>query len=138
MFDYQQELRRRIGQFRDHIAAMNHRAHEIAHGPCFMIFEEREPKGCGAAPPQTGHEESVQRLFQTFTELGLLEVADTTWQPDLPEEGWREGPTADRFVQFSFERDCFHLDMPIHTLTREEGEQIVRYRWIDSSPATQR
>ena len=39
MFDYCAELKHRIHQFSGHLASMDHRTHEVAHGPCFMIFE---------------------------------------------------------------------------------------------------
>jgi len=29
-----------------------------------------------------------------------------------------------RFIQFSFEKDCFHLDIPCNVLARGEAEQI--------------
>jgi hypothetical protein len=127
MFDYQAELRRRIEQFRGFLAVMNRRAHEIARGPYFMIFEEKgadAPQAAELAPPG----EPMGQLLQTFTELGLLTKEDVAVRSDLPEEGWREDLSANRFVQFSFEKDCFHLDMPLDTLTREEAEQILSRR----------
>jgi len=37
--DYRAEIERRIGQFRRYLKPMNRRAHEEAHGSCFLIFE---------------------------------------------------------------------------------------------------
>ena len=74
---------RRTRQFSDYLKRMDHRAHEIAHGPSFMVFD--------------------------------VQVPDTGARPD-------------RFVQFSFERTCFHLDMPSITLSRDEANEIIRRR----------
>src|SRR5262249_29852767 len=60
--------------------------------------------------------------------LGLLREQSADVGFDLPDKGWRSDGDGQRFVQFSFERDCFHLDMPRQTLTRDEAQQIVRYR----------
>ena len=35
-----------------------------------------------------------------------------------------ESAPHDRFIQFSFERDCFHMDIPRSTLTRTEAAAI--------------
>ena len=45
-----------------------------------------------------------------------------------PEEGWKQDAFQGRFIQFSFERNWFCLDMPLQTLYRTEAEQIVRSR----------
>ena len=55
----------------------------------------------------------------TFDDLGSVE---------LPIEGWREDNSQNRFIQFSYERDYFCMDMPRQTLFRPEAEQICRER----------
>ena len=44
----------------------------------------------------------------------------------LPTEGWRGDDSQSRFVQFSFEKKFFCLDMPLQTLYRAEAEEILR------------
>ncbi len=38
------------------------------------------------------------------------------------------GDKSERFIQFSFEKDCFHLDIPCQTLSREEAARISASR----------
>ena len=39
--DYRAELERQTKQFHGHLEPMDRRAHEVAHGPCDAIFENR-------------------------------------------------------------------------------------------------
>lgn len=128
MFDYRQELERRIGQFRSFLQPMNQRAHDIACGSCFMIFEERKPGQEQAPSLSSDQEQALEALRQAFEGLGLLQARDADSEFELPVEGWREDDSSNRFIQFTFEEKCFHMDMPLQTLFREEAEQILRQR----------
>lgn len=127
MFDYRKELERRIAQFVDYLRPMNHRAHEIAHGPCFMIFEERRPTGVSDGVLVEKRELALHAVKSAFGEFGFSEDGGGT-SFGLPEEGWRADDSLNRFIQFSFENKWFCIDMPIQTLFRAEAEEILRYR----------
>jgi hypothetical protein len=43
-------------------------------------------------------------------------------------DGGQAGGSKKRYIQFSFESDSFCLDMPLETLDRTEGEEILRTR----------
>ena len=47
--------------------------------------------------------------------------------PDLPDEGWREEDSLIRFVQFSFERDWFCMDLPRDVLSFAEAMEVLWY-----------
>jgi len=55
-------------------------------------------------------------------------MTDATFFMELPDDGWRDDDSQSRFIQFSFERDWFCMDMPLQTLYRAEAEQILRSR----------
>jgi hypothetical protein len=131
MFDYRAEVERRIEQFAHYLKPMHDRAHEEAHGPCFIIFEERRPGG------SSGNEElseekklALELVGQAFTDAGIggSGTLDESVLIDLPDEGWRQDDSQNRFIQFSFERDWFCTDMPLDTLYRPEAEEILRNR----------
>lgn len=130
MFEYRQELERRIAQFSGYLKRMHHRAHEEVCGNCFIIFEEQPPKG------GMGHRELVESatpsLELILTSFNDWSITSTTLDElpliDLPDEGWREDDSQNRFIQFSFQRDWFCMDMPLQTLYRAEAEQILRSR----------
>jgi len=131
MFDYRAEFDRRIEQFASYLSRMHKRTHEIARGSCFMIFEDRKPSDADNYPELS---ESKELEAATVAEVSgdtggvALGLGDETNFIDLPENGWREDNSQIRFVQFSFERNWFCLDMPLETLFRPEAEQILRDR----------
>jgi len=110
---------------------MYHRAHEEVHGSCFIIFEEQPPHGA------SGHErlseaaipalELVQAGFDD-AEGDIISLTNDSLVINLPDDGWREDDSQKRFIQFSFERNWFCLDMPLQTLHRHEAELILRLR----------
>ena len=55
MFDYRAEIELRIEQFVHCLKPMHDRAHEEAHGSCFIIFEERRP-GNGSGKEELSEE----------------------------------------------------------------------------------
>ena len=131
MFDYRQELERRIDQFAGYLKTMHHRAHDEVHGPCFIIFSERPPLG-GADEPSLSEsvKPALELVVSAFDDAGISSVTITEdiLELDLPDEGWREDNSQDRFIQFSIERDWFCMDLPLQTLFRIEAEKILRSR----------
>jgi hypothetical protein len=131
MFDYRQELERRVAQFAGYLKKMHHRAHEEIHGNCFIIFSERPVTGDSDEPSLS---ESVKPALEVvaavFDDVGInnTTVIDHEVEFDLPDEGWREDDSQDRFIQFSFERNWFCVDLPLQTLFRNEVEKILRSR----------
>lgn len=130
MFDYRQELERRIAQFAGYLRNMHHRAHEEIHGSCFIIFEEQPPSGNSERVALSEAATPALELVQAaFDDAGITSTTlDELPHFDLPEEGWRQDDSQNRFIQFSFERNWFCLDMPMQTLYRPEAEQILRSR----------
>jgi hypothetical protein len=131
MSDFSQELERRIGQFAGYLKKIYHRAHEEVHGSCFIIFEER--------PTTDGSDEdalseaaklALELVIAGFDDAGITSVTmtDDASFGELPDEGWKEDDSQARFIQFSFEKDWFCLDMPLQTLYRAEAETILRSR----------
>ncbi len=127
MFDYRGELDRRIAQFASFLQPMHYRTHEIARGSCFMIFDERRPTGPSDAALVEKRKIALQAVKSDFDEFDFV-AGDDSGSDGWPDEGWRGDDSLNRFVQFSFERNWFCIDMPIQTLFRPEAEQILRYR----------
>ena len=131
MVDYSEELQRRIGQFAGYLKKMHHRAHEEAHGPCFIIFEDRLPtNGSGDAALTEAAKPALELVVAGFADAGITSVTmtDDVSFIGFPDEGWKENDSQARFIQFSFEKNWFCLDMPLQTLYRAEAEQILRSR----------
>lgn len=130
MANAQESLQQRISQFTARLAPMNQRAHATACGPCFMIFEELPPntRADHANAGDDADEVAIQAVLDAFRELELLPIPQSVLQLKLPETGWRVQPAPTRFIQFSFERDDFQLDIPLNALTQAEAEQILRQR----------
>lgn len=131
MFDFSQELARRIEQFASYLKTMHRRAHEEVHGSCFIIFEERPPSGgAGDAELTAAVKPALELVVAGFDSAGIDSVTVTEDPQDieLPDEGWKEDDSQNRFIQFSFEKNWFCLDMPLQTLYRAEAEQILRCR----------
>lgn len=119
MFDYRAEIERRIEQFTHYLKLMHDRAHEEAQGSCFIIFEERRPGG-GTGNEELSEEKklAIELVAQTFSDPGFggAGTLDESIVIDLPDEGWRQDDSQDRFIQFSIERKWFCMDMPLETL----------------------
>lgn len=130
MFDYRAETDRRIEQFATYLGLMHERSHEIAQGNCYMIFADRKGASRGSGDELVESKELVvEAVEEAFRGMGgEATLIDETVFATLPDEGWREDNSQDRFVQFSFERNWFCLDMPLQTLYRPEGEKIFRDR----------
>lgn len=131
MSDYRQELERRIGQFSAYLKKMSHRALEEVHGSCFIIFEERlHTNGSGEPVLTEAAKPALEKVVAAFDDAGIASVTitDESFFIELPDEGWKEDDSQTRFIQFSFEKDWFCLDMPLQTLYRAEAEQIWRSR----------
>lgn len=131
MFDYSQELARRIGQFAGYLKKMYRRAHEEVHGSCFIIFEERHPAHFSDKPALSESVELVpEPVVAGFDDSGTASITVTDDSPItvLPVEGWKQDDTQNRFIQFSIEKNWFCLDMPLQTLYRAEVEHILQCR----------
>jgi len=128
---FHEELDRRIEQFTHYLKLMHDRAHEEAHGPCFIIFEERRPGGTSDDEELAEEKKlALELVVQEFTDAGIggAGTLDESVMIDLPDEVWRQDDSQNRFIQFSFERNWFCIDMPLDTLYRPEAEQILRSR----------
>ena len=130
MFDYRQELERRIGQFAGYLKKMDYRTHEEVGGSCFIVFTEEPPANDSGNDALTeAATPAVEQVLAAFDAAEITSVTTTDESLiDLPDEGWKVDDSLPRFIQFSFERDWFCLDMPIQTLYRAEAEQILRSR----------
>ena len=130
-FDYQHELERRIAQFDGCLRKMYRRAHEEVCGPCFLIFEEQRPDAdSGKTDLAEAAKTELELVTAAFDTAGRSSIAtiDEPFEVSLPDEGWREDDSQGRFIQFSFEKNWFCMDMPLNTLYRPEAEQIMRNR----------
>lgn len=132
MSDFNEELARRIAQFASFLEKMHSRSHEEVCGPCFMIFSEESPDSC------IDNDELSQALSPAL-EFSMVAFDGTGFDEDPPDSGsmvfveqpvesWREDDSRKRFIQFSFERDWFCMDMPIQTLYEAEARQILQSR----------
>ena len=131
MFDYRQELERRVGQFAGYLKKMHHRAHEEVCGNCFIVFKDSPPTNSSANDELTvAAEPKLELAVAAFDAAGSNSVtmSDEPTFIDLPDEEWEEDDSQRRFIQFSIERHWFCLDLPIQTLFRAEAEQILRSR----------
>ena len=130
-FDYGQELARRTAQFAGYSKKMHHRTHEVAHGPCFIIFDDRPPSGEFDEPGLTeSAKPALELVMAGFDDAGIASVTvdDDAEIGELPDEGWRQDDSQIRYIQFSFEEHWFCMDLPLPTLYPAEAEQILRRR----------
>lgn len=129
MADYREELERRVGQFAAYLKKMHRRAHEEVHGSCFIIFDEDSRSDESGDVASVAAATPAAELIEANAndELDGFFLAKER-NINFPEESWREDDSQSRFIQFSFERDWFCLDMPLQTLYRTEAEQILRSR----------
>ena len=130
MSDDRQSLERRIDQFHALLKPMHARAHEEAGGNCFLILEERHKDGDSADELVTTMAAVLSLVSKAFEEAGVTGTVtfDDVELVELPVEGWRRGNSQSRFIQFSFEKNYFCMDLPRQTLFRPEAEQILRDR----------
>lgn len=131
MFDYRQELERRVGQFAGYLKKMHHRAHEEVCGSCFIVFKDSPPaNGAGDEALTEAATPALELVVAAFDEarINCATMTDELSFDKLPDERWREDNSQRRFIQFAFARDWFCLDMPIQTLYQAEAEQILGSR----------
>lgn len=138
MFDVHGERMRRIEQVTRYLIQMHRRAHIEGHGCCFLIIRENPSTDAG----------NTDKLHES-AELALVLSAEIDVQrdgSDAPDpmaalksndDGWR-AEKSKRFVQFSFERHWFCMDLPNSTLFSPEAEQILCERsgffWLRDLP----
>jgi hypothetical protein len=128
MFDFRQELDRRIEQFRHYLELMPKRQSGLTKGNSFIIFEERCDDDDSGSKTLTASEALVYQASIEVSGSNATAGFDETLTVDLPDEGWRSDDSSRRFIQFSFNPRYFDLDIPNTTLFRAEAEIILRSR----------
>ncbi len=126
MTDYKAEVERRIGQFHRYLEPMDRRAHEVAHGSCFLVFENQRPDEAPGRQRKEERQPVLAAVAEVFGERGPQ--PGEVRPPDLPDEGWREEDSPVRFVQFSFEEHWFCMDLPRDVLSFPEAMEMLWYR----------
>ncbi len=130
MYDLRGDRSYQSKQFTDYLKKMHQRAHIEGHGCCFIIFEE--------SPDDDGSDEHLDESVELPMAL-VNDAARTADSGDSPlddsmlihaprEDFWQSDKGPKRFVQFSFERNWFCLDMPNNTLFKPEADKILRER----------
>lgn len=130
MGDFHDELERRIKQFTHYLTLMRERHSTLTKGHGFIIFEESLNRD---APQRDELDESKVLVQESTGEIGGFGGFASTWldersSMDLPTEGWRDEKTDSRFIQFSFNRRYFDMDIPNVTLWPAEAEEILQDR----------
>ena len=125
MSTHHPDFERRIVQFTGYLNLMRHRAHEIVRGSCFIIFSSDSPEGDSEAILTVKREQTLSAVPAVS---GFSCEQDKNGCGYLPDEGWRDHDSPRRFIQFSFEKSWFCLDMPLQILFRPEARQILRDR----------
>jgi hypothetical protein len=130
--DYQTEKLRRMEQFAHYLKLMHDRAHLEAEGPCFIIFNEHHPSG-GVDNDSLSSEKHVEvelplSVLVDDEPACLSGSLDESVGSETPDNFWRSDESTKRFIQFSFERKWFCLDIPRSTLFRHEAEIIMLRR----------
>lgn len=89
-----------------------------------MIFDEDPPSGqSGSSELAESVIPSLELAVAAFDEAGIasITVNDETPFLELPIEGWKENNSQKRFIQFSFEKDWFCMDIPFRNLCHGFG-----------------
>ena len=129
--DNRQEFDRRIEQFAGYLKKMDHRAHEEVCGSCFIIFQDRPSTNDSGTAALTETKKLLLELaVGALNKAGIagVTILDESSLIELPDAGWKEDDSQVRFIQFSFEKNWFCLEMPLQTLYRSEAVMIVRSR----------
>ena len=127
--DCRTSYERRIRQFAECLRPMRRRAQEEAHGPCFMIFNERPPDDNEARRRRTAREIPVTTAVAVEVGApgeGLCFVE--LWPLESEPRGREGGDPFGRYIQFSFEQKWFCIDMPNATLSRRQAEEVMECR----------
>jgi hypothetical protein len=128
--DYRAELDHGIAQFKHYLELMHDRAFEEVRGCCYICFEERRPRSACGSRKQSGEKKATLELTREASNAGIGGAGDSGESAaiNLPDEGWRQDDSKNRFIQLSIEHDWFCVDLPRKTLYRPEAEQILRRR----------
>jgi hypothetical protein len=131
-FDYNEEVNRRIEQFANWIRKMSGRRRRVKDTNCFLIFDEEDP--AGDAPVA-----KLSRAKSLVCAGGGFDDGMGCDGDDPPqEESGGQSEDNGRFVQFKFEKELFWMELPNTTLSRPEGERIMRNRpgffWLKDNP----
>ncbi len=130
MLDYRTELDRRIQQFAHYLKLMHDRAFDEVGNCCYIIFEERRPRGVRGGGRFADEEKVARELVRQASDAGIGGAGgpDESASIILPDEGWRQNELKNRFIQFSIEHDWFCVDLPRQTLYRPEAERVLGNR----------
>ncbi len=120
---YGPEVSRRTEQIAKLIDAMDHRAHQVAKGSCFLIISERPG------------DDSERRSLRARRSVWRRVTASVGGRVSS-EHAWTCGQTncdrtnenddyVPRFVQWCFDFRRFAIDLPNSTLTSSEGKAII-------------
>lgn len=127
--DYKAGYGRRVRQFADRLRPMRRRAHEEAKGACFMIFEENRPDDGEGLRRRAAKE--VPITMAVAAEVGARGggYCRIEQPPTEPESRDRDGSDSfGRFIQFSFQRRWFCIDLPNNILSPAEAGEVMRCR----------
>ncbi len=130
MSDYGTELDRRTQQFAHYLKLMHDRAFDEVRNCCYIIFEERRPGDGRGRGKVSDEEKAALELARQASDAGIGGDGDPDESASisLPDEGWRQDASKNRFIQFSIEHDWFCVDLPRQTLYRPEAERVLRDR----------
>jgi len=110
----------RIQQFADYFRQMRLRTQKLVKGNCFVTFtdENREEPD-----PPVAKETAV-----TWYALTIVGTQDETTYCNSGSEsgGWSDD--FHRFIQYSFDRSTFCIDLPNNTLRHHEAKQLFCHR----------
>lgn len=119
---YFDEKRRRIVQFAEYLRLMRLRAHKVAKGSCFIIFDESPRDNADSSKLK----ESVAIKIDCLTGRDSASGRQGGTE-GLPKHG-KPRQRRSRYLQFAFMRDCFYLELPNNTVFPQEVEQILHCR----------
>jgi hypothetical protein len=127
---YSEDKRRRVEQFAEYLRLMHDRAFDEVGNCCYITFEERRRRGTPGGRKLSEEEKAAQEVARQSRDAGIDGAGgpDESAAMSLPDEGWRQDDSKNRFVQFSIEHDWFCVDLPRQTLHRAEAGQILRCR----------
>jgi hypothetical protein len=136
---YHAQRQWQVEQFERWLKLMYHRAHVEHHGSCFIVFDERGDRDADD-PSVTAVEAAIMAILDEAVRANVGPGSELARNlASIPTVTQRQDPHEEsRFVQFSFEKDFFCVDLPEFTLTPHEAQIIERDRsgffYLDDRP----
>lgn len=130
MTEYHEILEHRIRQFVYYLELMRTRQRNITCGASFVIFNEDDPGGFST----DGNEFERAAVLRLPATASCLVTGDAAFglytdpPDDFFDDLWREDDSSKRFVQFSFNRRYFDMDLPNTTLYPPEARELLSSR----------